>query len=109
LFDDLGHGLLRVLGARVEVVRNVLHIGQAAGIIPDIRYIDHTGNIDAAAADEYADAWPFADNVGFGDDLRLLVSVLRASARISPAADAAALASTTDWGMSFGPWKAPQT
>ena len=36
------------------------------------------------------------------------VSVPRAGARITPAAAAAPLASTTDWGMSWGPRKAPQ-
>jgi hypothetical protein len=38
-----------------------------------------------------------------------LGQVLRASERISPAAAEAALESTTAWGMSFGPWNAPQT
>ena len=36
------------------------------------------------------------------------VSVLRAGANCSVAAHAAALASMTDWGISFGPVKAPQ-
>ena len=70
LFDDLGHGFLGVLGTGIQVVTGIHHIGQRLGIFGHRRHIDDTGDINAAAADKYADPRPFIGDIGFRYNFR---------------------------------------
>ncbi len=68
--DDLRHNILRVLGAGVQVIAEILHIRQRCSVIPHCRNIHHTRNVDAAAAHKNADSGSLAEYIGFRDDLR---------------------------------------
>ena len=68
LLDDLGDGLLGVLGAGVEVVRGEFDVRQRFRIFGHRGHIHDTGDVDPAAADEDPDARALVDHIGFGHE-----------------------------------------
>ncbi len=72
LLNNLGHGLLRVLGARIKIVRKVFHIGECRSILTHGRDVHDAGDIDTTPADEHTDSWSFTEDIRFGNDFRCL-------------------------------------
>ena len=108
--DEIQDLALGVGGTGEQVLVGHRHPRQGGHVFGEGRDVDHAADVNAAVADEDADAGLLALDVRLRRQLfDLRAAVPRAAANSSPAAAAAAEASITDWGISLGPWKAPQT
>ena len=61
--DHLGHGVLGVLRAGIEIIGHVLDVGEGLRIVAHRRHIHHTADVDPAVADKDTDSGPFAPDV----------------------------------------------
>ena len=85
-------------------------MGQGPGVFPHGRNVGHAADVDAAVAHEHADARLLVGHVQFRR--QLLGAGQGGRARRSGSWRLRLTrprASMTDWGMSLGPWKTPQT
>ena len=103
--DDPAHGLLGILGAGIEVIGHILHVGQTGRIIPDRFHIHHSGDIDAAFTDKDAHPRAFSRDIGFG--YRFLGPCQRISRRTQYLAGRGRGRTGVDHGLGniFGPLK----
>jgi len=64
--NDFGHLGLGILGTRVEVLFGIDDEGKSLGVLPYLRHVDHSPDVDPAMADKDPHSGDFSPNVRLG-------------------------------------------